>query len=72
MSLVIKFSASNLRRPQIIVNQDKMSDTNPSDKPSREVRASFRKVVAFDLLFFGLGILVGLGIGVYIVPALSK
>jgi len=49
-----------------------MSDTNPSDKPSKEVRASFRKVVAFDLLFFGLGILVGLGIGVYIVPTLSK
>jgi hypothetical protein len=49
-----------------------MSDTNPSDKPSKEVRASFRKVVAFDLLFFGLGILVGLGIGAYIVPALSK
>ncbi len=49
-----------------------MSDTNPSDKPNREVRASFRKVVAFDLLFFGLGVLVGVGIGVYIVPALSK
>jgi hypothetical protein len=49
-----------------------MTDTNPGDKPSREVRASFRKVVAFDLLFFGLGVLVGVGIGVYIVPALSK
>ncbi|HSD04127.1 MAG TPA: hypothetical protein VLB45_00040 [Nitrosopumilaceae archaeon] len=34
-------------------------------KPStwkREVRASFRKIVAFDLLFYGLGILTGAGI----------
>lgn len=29
---------------------------------NREVRASFRKVVAFDLLFYGLGILTGAGI----------
>lgn len=28
----------------------------------REVRASFRKVVAFDLLFYGLGIITGIGI----------
>ena len=28
----------------------------------REVRASFRKVVAFDLLFYGLGIITGAGI----------
>ncbi|HXV38019.1 MAG TPA: hypothetical protein VD699_00385 [Nitrosopumilaceae archaeon] len=28
----------------------------------REVRASFRKVVAFDLLFYGLGVITGIGI----------
>ena len=28
----------------------------------KEVQASFRKVVAFDLLFMGLGMLVGAGI----------
>jgi len=34
-------------------------------KPSTwymEVRASFKKVVAFDLLFYGLGIITGAGI----------
>ncbi len=30
--------------------------------PLKEVRASFRKVVAFDLLFFGLGVITGIGI----------
>jgi len=29
---------------------------------SREVRASFKKVVAFDLLFFALGAITGAGI----------
>ena len=29
---------------------------------NKEVRASFRKVVSFDLLFYGLGILTGAGI----------
>jgi hypothetical protein len=28
----------------------------------KEVRASFKKVVAFDLLFYGLGIITGAGI----------
>jgi hypothetical protein len=28
----------------------------------KEVRASFRKVVAFDLLFYGLGVITGIGI----------
>jgi hypothetical protein len=28
----------------------------------REVRASFKKVVAFDLLFYGLGVITGAGI----------
>lgn len=27
-----------------------------------EVRASFRKVIAFDLLFLGLGLVIGAGI----------
>ena len=31
------------------------------------VHASFRKVVSFDLLFFGLGIVIGIGIGVYLI-----
>ncbi len=46
-----------------------MTDTNPNDgqKKDRIVHASFRKVVAFDLFFFGLGILVGIGIGVYLI-----
>lgn len=29
---------------------------------TKEVRASFRKVVAFDLLFYGLGTITGAGI----------
>lgn len=33
---------------------------------NKMVHATFRKVVAFDLLFFGLGIVAGIGIGVYI------
>ena len=28
----------------------------------KEVRSSFRKVVAFDLLFYGLGVITGIGI----------
>ncbi|MGH9999038.1 MAG: hypothetical protein ACRD90_04165 [Nitrosopumilaceae archaeon] len=46
-----------------------MENTNPNDKPKKDrmVHASFRKVVAFDLFFFGLGILVGMGIGVYLI-----
>lgn len=31
------------------------------------VHATFRKVVAFDLLFMGLGITVGAGIGAFLV-----
>ena len=27
-----------------------------------EIRASFRKVIAFDLLFLGLGVIIGAGI----------
>jgi hypothetical protein len=33
--------------------------TSPWD---REIRATFRKVVAFDLFFYGLGIITGAGI----------
>lgn len=47
----------------------KMDNTNPSDKPKKDrtVHASFRKVIAFDLLFLGLGLLIGMGIGVYLI-----
>ena len=31
------------------------------------VHATFRKVVAFDLLFLGIGIVVGMGVGVYLI-----
>jgi hypothetical protein len=34
---------------------------------NRMVHASFRKVVAFDCLFLGIGILIGIGIGVFII-----
>ena len=36
---------------------------------SKMVHATFRKVVAFDLLFMGLGIAIGVGIGAYAVTA---
>jgi len=36
---------------------------------NKMVHATFRKVVAFDLLFMGLGILVGTGVGAYLVTA---
>ena len=44
-----------------------MENTPPNDKKDRIVHASFRKVVAFDLLFLGFGILIGIGIGVYLI-----
>ena len=43
------------------------------DKPSKiskwdtMVHASFRKVVSFDLLFFVMGLVVGMGIGVFLI-----
>lgn len=33
------------------------------------VHATFRKVVAFDLLFMGLGMAVGAGLGAYVAIA---
>ncbi len=33
------------------------------------VHASFRKVVSFDILFFALGLVVGMGIGVYLLAS---
>jgi len=36
-------------------------------KWDKMVHASFRKVICFDLLFFGLGIVIGIGIGVYLI-----
>lgn len=42
------------------------NETNKS-KWDTMVHATFRKVVAFDLLFFGIGIVAGMGIGVYLI-----
>ena len=42
----------------------------PEDKENvwnKMVHASFRKVVAFDCLFLGIGILIGMGIGVFLI-----
>jgi hypothetical protein len=45
------------------------NDSKDSDDSSwnKMVHDSFRKVVAFDLLFLGLGIIIGMGIGVYLI-----
>lgn len=53
----------------LLMSLENMSGTNPNDQPKKDrmVHASFRKVVAFDLFFFALGILVGIGIGVYLI-----
>ncbi|MGQ0772683.1 MAG: hypothetical protein ACT4NT_07935 [Nitrososphaerota archaeon] len=45
------------------------NDSNQPKNPNRwnkEVRAPFKKVIAWDVLFFILGIGVGLGIGAYL------
>ncbi|MGB9003834.1 MAG: hypothetical protein WCC52_08520 [Nitrosotalea sp.] len=42
-----------------------MKNTLESKKPSiweMQVRASFKKVIAFDLVFLGLGAMIGAGI----------
>ena len=48
--------------------------SDPSDKEKstwdRTVHATFRKVVAFDLLFLGLGIIIGIGIGVFLIKGI--
>lgn len=46
------------------------TQTMPTKLPSiwdKMVHASFKKVIAFDLLFLGLGITIGAGIGVFLV-----
>ena len=43
------------------------SENKPKSIWDKMVHASFRKVVAFDLLFMGLGIAIGVGIGAFIV-----
>lgn len=41
---------------------------NPKESVwNKMVHASFRKVVAFDLLFLGIGLVIGMGIGVYLI-----
>jgi hypothetical protein len=44
-----------------------MEDKEEKSVWNKMVHASFRKVVAFDLLFFGIGIVAGMGIGVYLI-----
>jgi hypothetical protein len=39
----------------------------PQSTWDKMVHASFRKVVSFDLLFLGLGITIGAGIGAFLV-----
>ncbi len=39
----------------------------PKSAWDKMVHASFKKVVSFDLLFMGLGIAVGAGIGAFLV-----
>ncbi len=36
---------------------------------NKMVHSTFRKVVAFDLVFMGLGIVIGAGVGAYLVTA---
>lgn len=40
---------------------------NKQSNWNKMVHASFKKVVSFDLLFFGLGVGTGIGIGVYLI-----
>ena len=47
--------------------QTQTNQTKPQSTWNKMVHASFRKVIAFDLLFMGLGIAVGAGIGVFLV-----
>jgi len=42
--------------------ESKLEIKKPGSVWSGVVRASFKKVIAFDLLFLGLGILIGAGI----------
>jgi hypothetical protein len=45
-------------------------NTNPTKKEStwnKMVHASFKKVVAFDLICMGIGVVIGMGIGVYLI-----
>lgn len=41
--------------------------TQPTSTWNKMVHAPFRKVVKFDLICMGLGILMGMGIGAFIV-----
>ena len=43
------------------------NQSKPQSTWDKMVHASFRKVMAFDLLFMGLGIAVGVGIGAFLV-----
>ncbi len=49
-----------------------MSDDKPKKVSSwdKMVHASFRKVVAFDLFCIGMGIVMGIGIGVFLIAGM--
>jgi len=44
-----------------------MNQSRKSSHWDKEVRAPFKKVIAWDMLFFVLGIMVGIGIGAFVV-----
>jgi hypothetical protein len=45
------------------------NSNQPKSHWNREIRAPFKKVIAWDVLFFVLGIGVGLGIGAFLVTS---
>ena len=45
------------------------TQNNPKSVWDKMVHASFRKVMAFDMLFMALGIIAGTGVGAYLVSA---
>jgi hypothetical protein len=51
---------------ELVLHSNVMKATGTWNKM---VHATFRKVVAFDLLFMGLGIAIGAGVGAYVVTA---
>lgn len=51
----------------IIRKNHMVDETKKESSWDKMVHASFRKVVAFDLLCIGIGIVIGMGIGVYLI-----
>ncbi|HSA76031.1 MAG TPA: hypothetical protein VLE02_00680 [Nitrosarchaeum sp.] len=49
------------------------TNTNSTKKESswnKMVHAPFKKVVAFDLICMGIGVVIGIGIGVYLIAGM--